>query len=82
MRSLLPDVPQIFVFDSSFFFQLPRRQHLRAEQGNRRSVPHPPLRAHGTSHEYISSVVPDVIGKAAEAEADRFAHRQRRFRFR
>ena len=31
MRSLLPDVPQI-------------RQHLRAEQGNRRSVPHPPLR--------------------------------------
>ena len=24
MRSLLPDVPQIFVFDSSFFFQLPK----------------------------------------------------------
>ena len=42
------------------------RQHLRAEQGNRRSVPHPPLRAHGTSHEYISSVVPDVVGKPAE----------------
>ena len=28
MRALLSDVPQIFVFDSSFFFQLPRRQHL------------------------------------------------------
>ena len=24
MRALLPDVPQIFVFDSSFFFQLPK----------------------------------------------------------
>ena len=24
MRALLPDVPQVFVFDSSFFFQLPK----------------------------------------------------------
>ena len=69
MRALLPDVPQIFVFDSSFFFQLPRRKHLRAEQGNRRPVPHPPLRAHGTSHEFISSVVPSVIGKPAEGSS-------------
>ena len=45
---LLPDVPQIFVFDSSFFFQLPKAASISAEQGNRRSVPHPPPRCHGT----------------------------------
>ena len=45
MRSLLPDVPQIFVFDSSFFFQLPKAASTYAlNKGNRRSVPHPPLR--------------------------------------
>ena len=44
MRSLLPDVPQIFVFDPPSSSSCRSRQHLRAEQGNRRSVPHPPLR--------------------------------------
>lgn len=83
MRSLLPDVPQIFVFDSSFFFQLPRRQHLCAEQGNRRPVPHSPLRR--PRH------LPRVhllrgAGRHRQAgrglEADRAAHRQWCFRLR
>ena len=50
MRALLPDVPQVFVFDSSIADQY----HIRR------------YGAHGTSHEFISSVVPDVVGKPAE----------------
>ena len=67
MRSLLPDVPQIFVFDSSFFFQLPKAASTYAL--NKEIADQYHIRrygAHGTSHEYISSVVPDVIGKPAE----------------
>ena len=67
MRSLLPDVPQIFVFDSSFFFQLPKAASTYAL--NKEIADQYHIRrygAHGTSHEYISSVVPDVVGKPAE----------------
>ena len=67
MRSLLPDVPQIFVFDSSFFFQLPKAASTYAL--NKEIADQYHIRrygAHGTSHEYISSVVPGVIGKPAE----------------
>ena len=67
MRSLLPDVPHIFVFDSSFFFQLPKASSTYAL--NKEVAQQYHIRrygAHGTSHEFISSVVPSVIGKPAE----------------
>ena len=67
MRALLPDVPQIFVFDSSFFFQLPKAASTYAL--NKEIADQYHIRrygAHGTSHEFISSVVPSVIGKPAE----------------
>ncbi len=67
MRSLLPDVPQVFVFDSSFFFQLPKEAStyaLNKEIADRYHIRR--YGAHGTSHEYIGSVVPGVVGKPAE----------------
>ena len=67
MRALLPDVPQVFVFDSSFFFQLPKASSTYAL--NKEIADQYHIRrygAHGTSHEFISSVVPDVVGKPAE----------------
>ena len=66
-RALLPDVPQISVFDSSFFFQLPKAASTYAL--NKEIADQYHIRrygAHGTSHEFISSVVPGVIGKPAE----------------
>ncbi|MCI1831329.1 MAG: acetate kinase [Bifidobacterium sp.] len=67
MRQLLPDVPQVFVFDSSFFFQLPREAStyaLNKEIADRYHIRR--YGAHGTSHEYIGSVVPGIVGKPAE----------------
>ncbi|WP_314686378.1 acetate kinase [uncultured Bifidobacterium sp.] len=67
MRSLLPDVPQVFVFDSSFFFQLPPEAStyaLNKEIADRYHIRR--YGAHGTSHEYIGSVVPGIIGRPAE----------------
>ena len=55
MRALLPDVPQIFVFDSSFFFQLPKAASTYAL--NKEIADQYHIRrygAHGTSHEFIS----------------------------
>ncbi|RBP98653.1 acetate kinase [Bifidobacterium aemilianum] len=66
MRHLLPDVPQVFVFDSSFFFQLPKAASTYAL--NKEIADQYQIRrygAHGTSHEYVGSVVPDFIGKPA-----------------
>ena len=67
MRALLPDVPQVFVFDSSFFFQLPAEAStyaLNKEIADRYHIRR--YGAHGTSHEYIGSVVPGIVGKPAE----------------
>lgn len=67
MRALLPDVPQIFVFDSSFFFQLPKEAStyaLNKEIADRYHIRR--YGAHGTSHEYIGSIVPGIVGKPAE----------------
>ena len=67
MRQLLPDVPQVFVFDSSFFFQLPAEASTYALNKDIAEQYH--IRrygAHGTSHEYVGSVVPGIIGKPAE----------------
>lgn len=67
MRHLLPEVPQVFVFDSSFFFQLPKAAStyaLNKEVAEKYQIRR--YGAHGTSHEYVSSVVPGVVGKPAE----------------
>lgn len=67
MRSLMPDIPQVFVFDSSFFFQLPKAASTYAL--NKEVAEQYHIRrygAHGTSHEFIGSVVPEVVGKPAE----------------
>lgn len=67
MRALLPEVPQIFVFDSSFFFQLPKAAStyaLNKEIADRYHIRR--YGAHGTSHEYVSSVIPEIVGKPAE----------------
>lgn len=67
MVRLLPDVPQGFVFDSSFFFELPEASSTYAL--NREVAEKYHIRrygAHGTSHEYIGSVVPETVGKPAE----------------
>ncbi|KFJ05923.1 acetate/propionate family kinase [Bifidobacterium tsurumiense] len=67
MRELLPDVPQVFVFDSSFFFALPKESSTYALNKDIADQYH--IRrygAHGTSHEFIGSVVPEIVGKPAE----------------
>ena len=67
MTELLPDVPQIMVFDSSFFHDLPQVAATYALNKDIAKQYH--IRrygAHGTSHEYIGSVVPSVVGKPAE----------------
>ncbi|RFT29583.1 acetate kinase [Gardnerella vaginalis] len=67
MTELLPDVPQIMVFDSSFFHDLPQvaaTYALNKDIANQYHIRR--YGAHGTSHEYIGSVVPSVVGKPAE----------------
>ncbi|MCI1637165.1 acetate/propionate family kinase [Bifidobacterium crudilactis] len=67
MRSLLPDTPQVFVFDSSFFFDLPKAVSTYALNKDIADEYH--IRrygAHGTSHQYVGSLVPELIGKPAE----------------
>ena len=67
MKSLMPDVPQVAVFDSSFFHQLPAASStyaLNKEVAKKYAIKR--YGAHGTSHEYVGSVVPSVIGKPVE----------------
>ena len=67
MVRLLPDVPQGFVFDSSFFFELPEASStyaLNKEVAEKYHIRR--YGAHGTSHEYIGSIVPETVGKPAE----------------
>ncbi|MFR0555894.1 acetate/propionate family kinase [Pseudoscardovia radai] len=67
MVKLLPDVPQAFVFDSSYFFQLPEEASTYAL--NKEVAEQYHIRrygAHGTSHEYVGGLVPQLIGKPAE----------------
>lgn len=63
-RELLPDIPHVAVFDTGFFHALPPAAALyavdaetAAEHGVRR------YGFHGTSHEYVSHKVADVLGK-------------------
>lgn len=67
MRSLLPDVPQIMVFDSSFFYNLPKASSIYAL--NKEVAQKYQIRRygfHGTSHEFIGATVPEFLNKPAE----------------
>ena len=67
MTRLLPDVPQGFVFDSSFVFQLPDASAtyaLNKEVADKYQIRR--YGAHGTSHEFIGQVAPEVAGKPSE----------------
>ncbi|BDR54532.1 acetate kinase [Bombiscardovia apis] len=67
MRELLPDTPQVFVFDSSFFTDLPAKASTYALNKDIAEQYH--IRrygAHGTSHEFVGKLVPEVVGKPAE----------------
>ena len=67
MRSLLPNVPQVMVFDSSFFFQLPedvKTYALNKDIARKYRIQR--YGAHGTSHEYVGQHVPELVGKPAE----------------
>ena len=63
-RRLLPDVAHVAVFDTGFFHSLPPaaalyaiNKEVAAEHGVRR------YGFHGTSHDYVSSHVPELLGK-------------------
>ncbi|MEJ4098858.1 acetate kinase [Corynebacterium mastitidis] len=67
-RALLPDIPHVAVFDTGFFHTLPPAAALYAinkdvalDNGVRR------YGFHGTSHEYVSQQVPELLGLPAEA---------------
>ncbi|RAV32309.1 acetate kinase [Corynebacterium heidelbergense] len=66
-RALLPGVPHVAVFDTSFFSTLPDKaafyaldKDVATEHNIRR------YGFHGTSHEYISAQVPGLLGKEPE----------------
>lgn len=63
-RALLPDVPQVAVFDTAFHVRMPRRartyaidQGLAAQRGLRR------FGFHGTSHRFVSALAAAHIGR-------------------
>ncbi|AKE42012.1 acetate kinase [Corynebacterium kutscheri] len=67
-RELLPEVPHVAVFDTGFFSSIPQEAALYAidsatasEHGVRR------YGFHGTSHEYVSSKVAELLDKPAES---------------
>ncbi|MGD7001524.1 acetate kinase [Corynebacterium halotolerans] len=66
-RRILPDVPHVAVFDTGFFHSLPPAAALYAlnhevavEHGIRR------YGFHGTSHEYVSQRLPELLDKPAD----------------
>lgn len=62
-RSLLPDVPHIGVFDTAFFVNLPAEAYtyaINSELAEKDSIRK--YGFHGTSHQYVSSLVPGVLG--------------------
>ncbi|MCK7661802.1 acetate kinase [Corynebacterium antarcticum] len=65
-RRILPDVPHVAVFDTGFYHSMPPaaalyaiNKDVAAEHGIRR------YGFHGTSHEYVSRHVPDMLGMPA-----------------
>lgn len=66
-RQILPDIPHVAVFDTGFFHDMPPAAALyainaetAAEHGLRR------YGFHGTSHEFVSQQVPDLLGRPAD----------------
>lgn len=66
-RKILPDVPHVAVFDTGFFHTLPPaaaiyaiNKEVAGEHGVRR------YGFHGTSHEYVSQRVPELLDKPAD----------------
>ncbi|MCX7445488.1 acetate kinase [Corynebacterium sp. P7003] len=65
-RRILPDVPHVAVFDTGFYHSMPPaaalyaiNKDVAAEHGIRR------YGFHGTSHEYVSRHVPELLGRPA-----------------
>lgn len=66
-RALLPNLPHVVVFDTSFFTQLPPEAYTYAI--NKEVAEQYKIRrygAHGTTHEFISSRVPGFLGREGE----------------
>lgn len=66
-KVLLPHLPHVAVFDTAFFHDLPDAAATYAIDRNVAEENH--VRrygAHGTSHEFVSSLVPGIIGKDPE----------------
>lgn len=62
-RSLLPDVPHVGIFDTAFFVNLPKAAHSYAV--NKQLAERNKIRKygfHGTSHQYVSGIVPLALG--------------------
>ncbi|SER74198.1 acetate kinase [Propionibacterium cyclohexanicum] len=62
-RSLLPDVPHVGIFDTAFFVNLPKAAHSYAV--NKELAERNKIRKygfHGTSHQYVSGIVPIALG--------------------
>ncbi|MDN6325403.1 MAG: acetate kinase, partial [Corynebacterium sp.] len=65
-RTLLPDVEHVAVFDTAFFHTLPEaasRYGLNREVADQYHIRR--YGFHGTSHQYVSGLVPGVLGKDA-----------------
>lgn len=66
-RTLLPDVPHVAVFDTGFFHTMPPAAALyplNAEVASKFDIRR--YGFHGTSHEFVSKQVPNLLGKPAE----------------
>ena len=66
-RALLPDIPHVAVFDTGFFGDLPDgAAHYAIDEDLAREHQIRRYGFHGTSHEFVSSQVPGLIGKSPE----------------
>ncbi|WKD58214.1 Acetate kinase [Corynebacterium capitovis DSM 44611] len=66
-RELLPDIPHVAVFDTGFFRHLPPAAAvyaINAEVASQNQIRR--YGFHGTSHEFVSSQVPGIIGREPE----------------
>lgn len=66
-RALLPQIPHVGVFDTGFFNDLPANAAtyaIDAEVAREHQIRR--YGFHGTSHEFVSSQVPELIGKSPE----------------
>ncbi|MGV0334979.1 acetate kinase [Corynebacterium kroppenstedtii] len=64
-RKILPDIPHVAIFDTAFFHSLPPAAALYPiDAGTAMNYAIRRYGFHGTSHEYVSQHVPDLLGKA------------------